>query len=62
MPAFTFEKLTPPADRASAPPDVKERRGVVVQMLDRFAALRARRLRFFRQKTASNSPQAEPQD
>jgi len=62
MPAFTFEKLPPPAARAPAPPDVKERRGVMVRMIDRFAAVRARRIRFFRQKRASNSPQSEPRD
>jgi len=62
MPAFTFEKLTHPAVRAPAPPDVKERRGVMVRMIDRFAAVGARRIRFFRHKTASNSPRQEPQD
>jgi len=62
MPAFTFEKLTPPAARTPAPPDVKKRRGMMVHVLDRFAGIRARRIRFFRQNTASKSPQPERQD
>jgi hypothetical protein len=55
MPAFTFEKLPPPARRESAPaddrskpelrarPSTKPHRGLVVQMLDRFANARRRR-------------------
>ena len=61
MPAFTFEKLAPPVPRTPAPPDVKKRRGVMVRMIDRFASMRARRIRFFRQKTTSSSRQPEPQ-
>jgi hypothetical protein len=57
MPVFTFEKISPPAARepvrpgsvqvsslqGSAPSAVKKRRGVIVQILDRFAETRARR-------------------
>ena len=46
MPAFTFEKISPPTDRASVPvPPVanKKQRGVIVQMLDRFAEARVKR-------------------
>jgi hypothetical protein len=60
MPAFSFEKLTPPA--APTPPVVKERRGVIIQMLDRFAGMRARRILLFRHKTVSDSSRPEPQD
>lgn len=50
MPAFTFEKLPPPADRA--PPLVslvakssstKVHRGIIVQLLDRIAEAKLKR-------------------
>ena len=44
MPAFTFEKISPPADRSPAPPVAnKKQRGVVVKMLDRFVEARVKR-------------------
>ena len=44
MPAFTFEKISPPADRGPIPPVAnKKQRGVIVQMLDRFAEARVKR-------------------
>jgi hypothetical protein len=44
MPVFTFEKISPPADRAPIPPVAnKKQRGVIVQMLDRFAEARVKR-------------------
>lgn len=44
MPVFTFEKISPPADRGPIPPVAnKKQRGVIVQMLDRFAEARVRR-------------------
>jgi len=44
MPAFTFEKISPPTDRGPiAPVANKKQRGVIVQMLDRFAEARVRR-------------------
>ena len=43
MPAFTFEKITPPGRAATAPPD-KKRRGVIVQILDRFSLSRGKRI------------------
>jgi hypothetical protein len=43
MPAFTFEKISP-ARRSKAAPDAdKKQRGLVVQILDRFAGTRAKR-------------------
>ena len=62
MPAFSFEKLTPPAAQTPAPPVAKTRFGVVVQLLDRFAGMRARRIFVFRQKTALKSPSPKSQD
>ena len=44
MPAFTFEKITPPARRSTAPAaEKKPQRGRIVQLLDRFTEARSRR-------------------
>ena len=44
MPAFTFEKISPPADRGPVPPVAnKKQRGVIVQILDRFVEARVKR-------------------
>ena len=48
MPAFTFEKISPPGERGTTPPVAKpvankKQRGVVVKMLDRFAEARVKR-------------------
>ncbi|THD48521.1 MAG: hypothetical protein E8A46_22300 [Bradyrhizobium sp.] len=43
MPAFTFEKISPPKRRGPIPPIVKKQRGVIVQILDRFVEARVRR-------------------
>ena len=49
MPAFTFEKISPPAGpgqmmRSTVTPVAnKKQRGVIVQMLDRFVEARAKR-------------------
>ena len=46
MPVFTFEKISPPADRGPILPVAnKKQRGVIVQMLDRFAEARIKRTR-----------------
>lgn len=66
MPAFTFEKISPPAPRGPiAPVDatavVRKQRGVIVQMLDRFVEARVRRtLREEKGVIARNGP--KPQD
>ncbi|MDA9404746.1 hypothetical protein [Bradyrhizobium sp. CCBAU 45389] len=44
MPAFTFEKISPPARRAPAATGPKKPRGLISQMIDRFAERRARRV------------------
>lgn len=43
MPAFTFEKISPPVRRAPAASTPKKPRGLISQMIDRFAERRARR-------------------
>ena len=50
MPAFTFEKITPQTKRGTAPiaknqPKARtaKRRGLIVQMLDRFVEARIKR-------------------
>jgi hypothetical protein len=43
MPAFTFEKISPPVRRGPIAPIEQKQRGVIVQMLDRFVEARARR-------------------
>jgi hypothetical protein len=43
MPAFTFEKISPPALRTPAATAPKKPRGLISQMIDRFAERRARR-------------------
>ena len=44
MPAFSFEKITPPVASASNPPTAKKPRGVIVQLLDRFVESRSKRI------------------
>jgi hypothetical protein len=48
MPAFTFEKISPPR-RGPIPPISKKQRGLVVAILDRFVEARVKR----QQKRAS---------
>jgi hypothetical protein len=43
MPAFTFEKISPPVRRGPIPPIAKKQRGVIVQILDRFVEARVKR-------------------
>ena len=43
MPAFTFEKISPPVRRGPLPPIVKKQRGVIIQILDRFVETRVKR-------------------
>ena len=46
MPSFMFEKLSPPVRRgpiAPEEPEEKRPRGLIVELLDRFAEARARR-------------------
>ena len=43
MPAFTFEKIAPPARRAPAATVPKKPRGLISQLIDRVAERRAKR-------------------
>ena len=43
MPAFTFEKISPPIRRGPLPPIAKKQRGVIVQILDLFVEARVKR-------------------
>jgi hypothetical protein len=43
MPAFTFEKISPPVRRAPAATLPKKPRGLISQMIERVAERRARR-------------------
>ncbi|PIT03359.1 hypothetical protein TSA1_23270 [Bradyrhizobium nitroreducens] len=43
MPAFTFEKISPPARRSPAAPVPKKPRSVISQVIDRIAERRAKR-------------------
>jgi hypothetical protein len=43
MPAFTFEKISPPVRRGPIPAIAKKQRGVIVQILDRFVEARVKR-------------------
>ena len=43
MPAFTFEKISPPTERGPIPPSDKKQRGVIVQILDRLVEARVKR-------------------
>ena len=43
MPAFTFEKISPPVRRGPIPPIVKKQRGLIVQVLESFVAARVQK-------------------
>ena len=43
MPAFTFEKISPPDGRGPIEPTAKKQRSAIVQILDRFVEARVKR-------------------
>jgi hypothetical protein len=43
MPAFSFEKISPPVRRGPLPPIAKKQRGVIVKILDRLVEARVKR-------------------
>lgn len=43
MPAFTFEKISPPIRRRPVPPIVQKQKSFIVQILDRFVDARVQR-------------------
>jgi hypothetical protein len=61
MPAFTFEKISPPIRRGPIPPIVKKQRGVIVKILDRFVEARVKRT-LREEKGVIARRQQKPQD
>ena len=56
MPAFTFEKISPPGEhRPVTPVANKKQRGVIIQILDRFAEARVKQSKEEPRPPASNS-------
>jgi hypothetical protein len=43
MPAFTFEKISPPVRRGPIPPIAKKQRGLIVQVLESFVEARVKK-------------------
>lgn len=61
MPAFTFEKISPPVRRGPIPPIAKKQRGVIVHILDRFVESRVKR-KLRQEKRANARRQHRPQE
>ena len=57
MPAFSFEKISPPTRRGPIPPIVKKQRGVIVQILDRFVEARVKRTLLEEKSVIARRPQ-----
>ena len=61
MPVFTFERISPPADRGPILPVAnKKQRGVIGQMLDRFAEARIKRTLKEEKGVIARNPQSAP--
>ena len=60
MPAFTFEKISPPVRRGPLPPIEKKQRGVIVQILDRFVEARVKRRQRKRKGVVARTPHKPP--
>jgi hypothetical protein len=61
MPAFTFEKISPPVRRAPVPPIAnKKQRGVIVRMLDRFVEARVKRSKPDDKSVLARNPHRPP--
>ena len=64
MPAFTFEKISPPAPaggRPIPPIENKKQRGVIVQMLDRFVEARVKRSLIDDKSVLASNPHRPPE-
>ena len=61
MPAFTFEKISPPVRRGPIAPVEQKQRGVIVQMLDRLVEARARRAAAQGKADTAGSDSAAPE-
>jgi len=62
MPAFTFEKISPPVRRGPIPAIEKKQRGVIVQILDRFVEARVKRTLREKKKGVIARRQKKPSD
>jgi len=60
MPAFTFEKISPPIRRGPVPSIAKKQRGVIVQILDRFVEARVKRTLRVEKGTIARRKQKPP--
>ena len=60
MPAFSFEKISPPVRRGPIPPIAKKQRGVIVQILDRFVEARVKRTLREEQGVTARGQQKKP--
>jgi hypothetical protein len=62
MPAFTFEKISPPENRGPISPIAnKKQRGVVVKILDRFVEARVKRSLKKGKGVIASNPQRPPE-
>jgi hypothetical protein len=60
MPAFTFEKISPPVRRGPIAPIEQKQRGVIVQILDRFVEARVKRALKQEQGVIARNPHKPP--
>ena len=58
MPAFSFEKISPPVPSAPKTPAEKKQRGMIVQILDRFVEGRGKRR--LKSDKAADSVESKP--
>ncbi len=61
MPAFSFEKISPPSSGAPVPPIEKKQRGVIVQILGRLVEARAERAQRVEKSIIARREQREPE-
>ncbi|HEY8333137.1 MAG TPA: hypothetical protein VIQ05_05015 [Tardiphaga sp.] len=61
MPAFTFEKISPPVRRGPIPPIEQKQRGVIVQVLGRFVEARMQRAERVEQSGQPRSDKSVPE-
>jgi len=59
MPVFTFEKILPPLSDAAPDVPAQKRRGVIIQMLDRFVEARVKRTVLEEKPAIRHQPKAD---
>jgi len=60
MPAFSFEKISPPISHAPVAPVEKKQRGVIVQIFGRFVETREQRAQRVEKSITDRREQREP--